>query len=532
MRSRPCGAQLAADADKLTEDVLERREGAWSRLLSTFRAVHGGVEYLDMRLLAYGGHLFDPDRYPFLEGRAQDTSWRTAAADPVPIHDRTVLHLLEALQVLQIRVPGGGPAEARLLSFRALDVEQIGHVYEGLLDHTARRANEPMLGLRGDESKVREISLAALEEAAFGRPPGVNTETQRTQTDTEGLIRASVFAPDDEETAEGQGARRDAEAGDVGATFMAPEAPPETRNAQRTTHNAGPATRNPQPETRTLFPLLKPIGTVSTEKALGRALASWDPAPGGHPNDARLLSACENDIDLYRRVRPFAGLLRFDSNGYPVVIVPGSVYVTKGGDRRSTGTHYTPRILTEPVVRYALEPLVYDGPADGKPPGEWKLRSPSDILALKICDIAMGSGAFLVQACRYRRRGSSRHGRRPKEGSRFKVQGSKEKFSVQHSEFGVQNFNLQPSTFHLQPSPFPLPRRPQGPSANTSSPSTATSAWPGRVATSPTAACTASTSIPWRSRWPSSPSGWSRSRRTCPSRSWITPSAAVIPCLV
>jgi len=33
------------------------------------------------------------------------------------------------------------------VSFQALDIEQIGHVYEGLLDHTAKRATEPMLSL-------------------------------------------------------------------------------------------------------------------------------------------------------------------------------------------------------------------------------------------------------------------------------------------------------------------------------------------------------------------------------------------------
>ena len=71
---------------------------------------------------------------------------RTTEATPLPVNNRTVLHLLEALQVLQVRVPGGGPAEARRLSFRALDIEQIGHVYEGLLDHTAKRAAEPVPG--------------------------------------------------------------------------------------------------------------------------------------------------------------------------------------------------------------------------------------------------------------------------------------------------------------------------------------------------------------------------------------------------
>ena len=80
--------------------------------------------------------------------------------------NRTVLHLLEALQVLQVRLPGGGAAEARKLSFRSLDIEQIGHVYEGLLDHTAKRATEPVLGLAGTRDKEPEIALAELEKIA------------------------------------------------------------------------------------------------------------------------------------------------------------------------------------------------------------------------------------------------------------------------------------------------------------------------------------------------------------------------------
>ena len=66
--------------------------------------------------------------------------------------------------MLKVKVPGGGPAEARRLSFRALDIEQIGHVYEGLLDHTALRAAEPILGLAGTRDKEPEIPLAKLEE--------------------------------------------------------------------------------------------------------------------------------------------------------------------------------------------------------------------------------------------------------------------------------------------------------------------------------------------------------------------------------
>ena len=59
--------QLRAEPD----EVLERRRSAWSRLLALFRAVYGGVDHPAMAMPALGGSLFDPDRYPFLEGRAR-----------------------------------------------------------------------------------------------------------------------------------------------------------------------------------------------------------------------------------------------------------------------------------------------------------------------------------------------------------------------------------------------------------------------------------------------------------------------------
>ena len=152
--------------------MLERRFDAWSRLLATFRAVHGGIQHENLRLPANGGSLFDPDRFPFLEGRAAGTRWRETPAYPLPINNRTVLHLLDALQMLKVKVPGGGPAEARRLSFRALDIEQIGHVYEGLLDHTALRAAEPILGLAGTRDKEPEIPLAELERRDGERRAG------------------------------------------------------------------------------------------------------------------------------------------------------------------------------------------------------------------------------------------------------------------------------------------------------------------------------------------------------------------------
>lgn len=65
----------------------------------------------------------------------------------------------------------------------------------------------------------------------------------------------------------------------------------------------------------------------------------------------------------------------------------GSVLV-RGTRRKATGTFYTPRSLTEYLVRRTLAPLVTEAP-------------PDRILALRVLDPAMGSGAFLVAACRY-----------------------------------------------------------------------------------------------------------------------------------
>src|SRR5690606_10448544 len=79
-----------------------------------------------------------------------------------------------------------------------------------------------------------------------------------------------------------------------------------------------------------------------------------------------------------------------------------ALYVTESSLRRRTGAHYTPSSLAKEVVEGALEPLVYSpGPLQTAEEREWKPISSDEILSLRIADIAMGSGAFLVAACRY-----------------------------------------------------------------------------------------------------------------------------------
>jgi hypothetical protein len=309
--------QLRETADANGEEILERRYDAWCRLLATFRAVYGGVEHDALQLPAYGGNLFNPDHHPFLEGRTQG-SWRNTPANPIPVNNRTVLHLLEALQVLQVSVPGGG-VEPRRLSFRALDIEQIGHVYEGLLDHQAVRAETTFIGLKGTKNKEPEVSLEALEAVlAKGETEAVDYLKKQTGRSKSALQKG----------------------------------------------------------------LTEEIN-LDTE------------------TEQRLRVACGNDESIYQRVRRFAKLIREDTFGYPLVIPEGSVFVTAGTDRRESGTHYTPKRLTEEIVRYTLQPLVYEGVTTGKPKEEWRLKPAKELLQLKVCDMAMGSGAFLVQVCRY-----------------------------------------------------------------------------------------------------------------------------------
>lgn len=308
--------QLREEANRIGIEVLERRQDAWARLLATFRGVYSGIRHETLGLPALDGSLFDPDHYPFLEGRKDGTSWKDAAATPLPIDNLTVLHLLESLQLLR-RKGGRGPLEARRLSFRALDIEQIGHVYEGLLDHVAVRVESPTVGLKGAQGYEPEIALDDLE-----------------QKQAEGEQELLDFLRE------------------------------KTRRSESALRNV--LNRIPEDEAR-----------------------------------ERLRVASGSDEELVDRVLPYYALLRDDVWGYPVVYQADSFMVTGGPERRETGTHYTPRSLTETIVAETLTPLVYEGPAEGRPREAWKLRSPRHLLDLKICDMAMGSGAFLVQVCRW-----------------------------------------------------------------------------------------------------------------------------------
>lgn len=146
---------LEARARDEGEESMDGTSLTWHRLLATSRALHGGVNTEDMRIPAYGGSLFDPERFPFLT--ATDASGTLL----LTVSDRVMLHVLRSLQTARLK-----GQEARRLSFRDIDVEQIGYIYEGLLGYTCTRAEETTLGLLGKEGEEPEVPLSVLNELA------------------------------------------------------------------------------------------------------------------------------------------------------------------------------------------------------------------------------------------------------------------------------------------------------------------------------------------------------------------------------
>lgn len=143
-------------AEAETPEALEGTALVWYRLLATSKALYEGATFENMRLPAYGGSLFAPDRFGFLTATRPDGAGLACA-----VNDRVMLAVLEAVQFAN--VPGQGE---RQISFRDIDVEQIGYIYEGLLGYTCRRASETIVGLIGKAGCEPEIPLSVLNDLA------------------------------------------------------------------------------------------------------------------------------------------------------------------------------------------------------------------------------------------------------------------------------------------------------------------------------------------------------------------------------
>jgi hypothetical protein len=273
-------AKLVEDAAH-NPDTMDERRGGWGRLLALFRLIHKGHRTGFIR--ARGGKLFDPDEFPFLEGRAT----RDQLARVPAVSDGCLLRILEGLMTLKLR---GGARER--LSYRSLDVEQIGSVYETVMGFTVEAAPGRALAIRGGKNNRTPVFVALDELLA-----------------KKGKNRIKHLK----------------------------------ENAGRAQLSAGQA---------------KAIETAASLEELAASL----------------------DIIV-------------DERGSPrhAIASAGTPTLQPTHERRRTGSHYTPRNLTAPIVKHALEPTFARLGENA---------TPQQVLVLKVCDPAMGSGAFLVEACR------------------------------------------------------------------------------------------------------------------------------------
>lgn len=291
------------------QGVMRRRHGAWLRLLAAARAVHGGVNHSQLNVPAYGGNLFDPARHPFLEGSGIDGE----VFDVGVVDDASSRHVLDLLQRLN----------GQRLSYRTFSVEQIGQVYESLLDHSAVSVPEDavVLGLVGTRGSEAEVNLAELE-----------------QQHARGKL--ADWLAKNHDSSSGQG-----------------------------------------------------------------TVARWQARIDHLPDErvtATLAQACNGNADILGRLEPFASLLRIDARNVAMVSLPGDVYVTETPNRRDSGTAYTSPVLAADIAHHALEHLVYEpGPHNEEDETQWRVKRPGEILDLRVCDPAVGSGAILVAAVRF-----------------------------------------------------------------------------------------------------------------------------------
>ncbi len=297
--------ELRADAGA-SPDSMSRRFGAWGRLLAVFRAIYLGVDHHsdtgNLRMPPRRGDLFNPERYPFLEGWApsggapiNDPSARSAVRVP-SVDDETVYRVLERLILLQ----------GQRLSYRNLDVEQLGSVYEGLMGYHVEKLVHDAVALKVKDkpSAARAwVPVAALLEVPSARRAAwLEDELGFDKASAKKAVAALEGAKDEESGCDA----------------------------------------------------LLDLGT-SRGKSGARSRSAAD-----------------------KRARFFGPR--------------GRLVLQPGPERRRTSSHYTPRSLSAPIVRRTLEPLLA---VMGEHP------SSERILNLKVCDPAMGSGAFLVEACRF-----------------------------------------------------------------------------------------------------------------------------------
>ena len=342
---------------------LAHRFGAWPRLLALFRLIHDGSEHEALPLLAYGGTLFAPGMKESPGGISRalwvfENACFDAAHPTMP--DREVWEILRLLTktTLRVRQGSGSTTITVPVDFSDLSSEYIGILYEGLLDYELRSVSAgegAVIFLAvGNEPALPLARLEAMQDAAL-------------KDLFEKFKKAAKAAPaegEDEDTEEEESAEAE--------EITAEETPLEPVEVEE----AVVASDLPAREAA-----LQRAHTWAKKAATQAGLVKKPRAKGG-------AAALEFERNLDTAARSLVRRL----------VLPGEWYLVRwGGTRKGAGTFYTRPGLSLPTIRRTLEPLAYDRAADGT----LTPKTPEVILALKVGDLACGSGTFPVGALRY-----------------------------------------------------------------------------------------------------------------------------------
>lgn len=327
--------------------------GAWPRIISLFRLIFSGSGHEALPIQRYGGGLFTPG-----DPNADDSTSRALAAlenqkdCPSDADAHRILELLCHSKV-KVRQGRGSTWVPVPVDFSDLSSEYIGILYEGLLDFELRRAetDAPIVFLNiGDQPALPFSRLEAMDDS------GLSSLLSKLKVSTKKMAS-------EEESEEG---------GDEGED----EGEEEEIEAESADDD-------------------EPVEELDVDQAIRDAVFGWAEravkaakivkAPKGK-KEGRAKAEYEEHVG--KAARGLVGR----------IIPPGDWYLVRwGGTRKGAGTFYTRPQLAVPTTRRTLQPLAFDVGSDGQAVP----KKPEDILALKVCDPAMGSGSFLVAALRF-----------------------------------------------------------------------------------------------------------------------------------
>ena len=375
--------QLDRRAGGRGNDRLSQGRSAWPRLIGLFNLIHEGSAHERLAVPRYGGALFEPGNPTSDDGISRALALLESGQNAVS--DLQVHKLLRLLTRTKMRVRQG--RGNRLVDapvdFSTLSSEYIGILYEGLLDFELKQAaaDDPVVFLAvGNQPALTLSQLEAMDDKAIKQ-----LFEALKKKDKAGADGGDGGDGDSEDEGEGEGA--EAEELEDDALEEDIEAPDEDVDEE------------PQDSVDA-----DDVPALS-EDHLARATAWLERAAqlAGLVRRPRGRRANVTDDDQQKLVAAAAKQL------CARLVAPGQFYLVRwGGTRKGAGTFYTRPQLAAPTVRRTLQALAFD-PVSSEIDArtgleavvEWAPKPPEQILALKVCDPAMGSGSFLAGALRY-----------------------------------------------------------------------------------------------------------------------------------